>query len=156
MPNLFPVGYENELSTAADLLMPQPIGYKPSADFDFEQGDFIRNGAQQIESNSGIDAWEAWCKTCLLTDRYNHTAYTTDFGIEFDAVFKCSTREEAESMLTRQITEALTADPYGRTSYVQDISYEWIAPDAVLADVTIVGIDDVTINICVPLPGGDY
>ena len=59
-------------------------------------------------------------------------------------------------MLTRQITEALTADPYGRTSYVQDISYEWTAPDAVLADVTIVGIDDVTINIRVPLPGGGY
>ena len=35
-------------------------------------------------------------------------------------------------------------------------SYEWTAPDAVLADVTIVGIDDVTINIRVPLPGGDY
>ena len=33
---------------------------------------------------------------------------------------------------------------------------EWITPDAVLADVTIVGIDDVTINIRVPLPGGDY
>ena len=39
---------------------------------------------------------------------------------------------------------------------MQDISYEWTAPDAVLADVTIVGIDDVTINIRVPLPGGDY
>lgn len=97
MPNLFPVGYENELSTAADLQVTQPIGYKPSADFDFEQGDFIRNGAKQVESNSGVAAWEAWCKTCLLTDRYNHSAYTTDSGI-----------------------------------------------------------DDVTINIRVPLPGGDY
>lgn len=156
MPNLFPTGYEEELSSVADLDRAEPIGYRPSAAFSFETGDFVRNGANQVESASGIDAWETWCRICLSTQRYDHAAYTTDFGIEIEQAFKAKSRAEAESILTRQITEALTADPYGRTAYVSQIDYTWTAPDAVTADVQVVGINDVTIDISVPLTGGGY
>ena len=125
MPNLFPQGYEEQLAAVSDIERDEPVGYKPSAAFSFETGDFVRNGA-------------------------------TDFGVEIELALKAKTRAEAESILTRQITEALSADPYGRTAYVSDITYTWTAADEVTADVQVVGINDVTIDISVPLSGGGY
>lgn len=156
MPNLFPQGYEEQLAAVSDIERDEPVGYKPSAAFSFETGDFVRNGANQVESASGVEAWEAWCRICLMTPRYSHAAYTTDFGVEIEQAFKANTRAEAESILTRQITEALSADPYGRTAYVSNITYTWTAADEVTADVHVVGINDVTIDISVPLSGGGY
>ena len=43
------------------------------------------------------------------------------------------------------------ADPYGRTSYVEDITFDWINSDSVVVDVTVVGIDDATIDIITTL-----
>ncbi len=156
MPNLFPQGYEEQLAAVSDIERDEPVGYKPSAAFSFETGDFVRNGANQVESASGVEAWEAWCRICLQTQRYTHAAYTTDFGIEYDRVFKSASRSEAESILTRQITEALMADPYGRTLYVSAVTYTWTAADALIAEVQVVGINDVTIDISIPLSGGGY
>ena len=119
--------------------------------FDEILGDFVRDGRNYLLDNTGIESWKSWCYNAIITERYKHLAYGTDFGIEYDAIFGAETREAAESILTRQITECLLADPYGRTAYVPEISIQWVAPDAVLVDVTVQGIEDVTIDLTVYL-----
>lgn len=148
MSNLFPEGYEREYITEEDLIaIEKPIGYRNGIAFDYERGDFPRDGMNKMLDSTGIESWKSWCINCLQTERYKHLAYSTDFGIELEAAMRAESRDEAESILNRQITEALLADPYKRTDYVSEISYDWTDPDTVIADVTIHGIDDVTIDI---------
>ena len=112
MPNLFPQGYEEQLAAVSDIERDEPVGYKPSAAFSFETGDFVRNGANQVESASGVEAWEAWCRICLMTPRYSHAAYTTDFGVEIEQAFKAKTRAEAvhaRAQDVRSLGAAVTA-----------------------------------------------
>lgn len=144
---LYPVGYEDEIIDDDDLDLDQPIGYRPGVAFDWQTGDFIRDGRQRLLEATGVESWQQWCMNCLQTQRYKHQAYSSDFGIDVDEVFSAEFREESESILTRQINEALQADPYGRTEYVAGITYVWAAPDAIEATVTVVGIADVTIDV---------
>ena len=153
--NLFPIGYEGEIITEVDLTAGKPVGYRNGIAFDYEKGDFPRDGMNKTLDSTGIDSWKSWCINCLHTERYKHLAYSTDFGIETEAAMKASSRDEAESILTRQITEALMADPYKRTAYVSKVKYDWTAPDTVVAAVTIHGIDDVTIDITAYITRGE-
>lgn len=147
MPNLYPEGYENKVITEADIASEKAIGYRNGIAFNYETGDFKRDGMNKILDSDGIQSWKDWCINCLQTERYKHLAYSTDFGIELDSAMKANSHEEAETILTRQITEALMADPYKRTDYVSDITYLWTAQDTVSVDVTIHGVPDVTIDI---------
>lgn len=155
MANLFPVNYEDEIITEEDLTADVPVGYRNGIAFDYESGDFKRDGMNKLLDSDGIESWKAWCINCLQTERYKHLAYSTDFGIEIDAAMNASSREEAENILTRQISEALMADPYERTAYVSEITYDWTAPDSVAVAVTIHGVDDVTIDITAYLTRGE-
>ena len=153
--NLFPEGYEEEVITEEDLLSEQPTGYRNGIAFDPVLGDFLRDGMHKMLDSDGIESWKSWCINCIQTERYKHLAYSTDFGIEIDKAMKASSREEAESILTRQITEAIMADPYKRTKYIEEIIYDWTAPDSVSVTVTIHGIDDVTIDITAYITRGE-
>lgn len=147
MANLFPEGYEDEVITAEDITSDTPIGYRNGISFDYETGDFRRDGKNKSLDSDGIESWKSWCINCIQTDRYAHLAYSSDFGIDKTAAMRAESREEAESILTREITEAILADPYDRTQYVEDITFDWTAPDTVKVSATIHGIDDVTIDI---------
>ena len=68
-------------------------------------------------------------------------AYSDDIGIDIEEVFAADTREAAESILKTEITEALTADPYNRTAYVESITCDWFCPDGVNVSVSVVGYD---------------
>lgn len=152
--NLFPIGYERQVAEAEDVADTEIIGYRPGVFFDFYTGDFVRDGRRQMQNADGVESWEGWCRTCLLTERYEHLAYSTDFGIETKEAFAAETREKAEALLERQITEALEADPYGRTAYVEDIVFLWNAPDSVQVTVSVRGIDDVLIDVTADLTRG--
>lgn len=154
MANLFPEGYEDEVITEEDLASGTPTGYRNGIAFDYDTGDFKRDGKNRIMDSDGIESWKSWCINCIQTERYAHLAYSSDFGIETAAAMRAKTREEAESILTREITEALLADPYGRTEYVEDIEFDWTAPDTLVVKATIKGIDDVTIDITAYLTKG--
>lgn len=148
--NLYPANYEQEtINETEDVVDTGPIGYRPGVAFAWNPGDFVRDGRNRIMDASAVDSWQQWCMNCLQTQRYKHLAYSSDFGIDIDAVFAAETREEAESILTREITEALTADPYQRTQYVDSVGFVWTAPDAIQATITVIGIADVTIDITV-------
>lgn len=147
MPNLFPETYESEVIGPEDIAAGTQAGYLNGVSFDEELGDFRRDGKNKIIDSNGIDSWKSWCVNCIQTERYKHLAYGTDFGIEIDKAMRAESREEAESILTRQITEALMADPYGRTEYVQEVEYDWTEPDSVKIKVTVQGKEDITIDI---------
>lgn len=154
MANLFPTGYENAVITEADRKSNSATGYRNGIAFDFETGDFKRDGKNSLMDSDGIESWKSWCITCLQTERYAHLACPSDFGIDTAAAMRATSMAEAESILTREITEALLADPYGRTKYVEDITYEWTAPDTVMISATIHGIEDVSIDITAYLTKG--
>lgn len=145
--NLFPIGYENEVIEAADLEESKTIGYRNGVSFDEQAGDFRRDGKNRMLDSTGIESWQSWVINCLETERYSCLAYSTDFGIELDAVFAATSREEAESILTRQITEAIMADPYGRTDFIEEIGFDWTAPDSVEVHLIIHGIENVSIDV---------
>ena len=153
--NLFPIGYEEEIIEEADLTDDRPVGYLNGPAFDYELGDFKRDGGNKILDSDGIESWKLWCINCIQTERYKHLAYDSDFGIEIEEAMKAATQEEAESILTRQITEAIMADPYGRTEYVEQLDFSWTAPDAVEITAIIHGINDVTIDITAYITKGE-
>ena len=147
MANLFPEGYEMETLEASDLKNGSFIGYPNGIAFDEELGDFKRDGKNKMLDSDGIESWKSWCINCLQTERYKHLAYSTDFGIEIEKAMRATSHAEAENLLTREITEALLADPYGRTAYIEELEFDWTAPDTVAVNATIHGISDVTIDI---------
>lgn len=145
--NLFPEGFQNEVIDETDRADGSVTGYLNGIAFDEETGDFKRDGKNKILDSDGVESWKSWCINCLQTERYKHLAYSTDFGIEIEKAMKANTRAEAENILTREITEALLADPYGRTAYIEELEFDWTAPDTVAVQATVHGIDDVTIDI---------
>lgn len=147
MANLFPTGYEEAVITQADLKSELPIGYRNGIAFDYETCDFIRDGKNKILDSDGIESWKSWCIICIQTERYAHLACPSYFGIDTSAAMRAKSREEAESILTREITEAIMADPYKRTRYVEDLEFDWTAPDTVRVNAVIHGIDDVSIDL---------
>lgn len=155
MPNLLPEGYEDEIITEEDVESEQPVGYPNGIAFDIFTGDFVRDGKNKILDSEGVESWKSWCFNCVNTERYKHLAYGTDFGIELDPVFAAESHDEAESILVRQITEALMADPYERTDYVEIVEIEWPAPNEIKVQMTVHGVDDVTIDITAYITKGE-
>ena len=51
--------------------------YSPSAYFDFEKGDFVRDGAGKIKKSEGKDAYIQWCLKVVSTERYSCLAYSS-------------------------------------------------------------------------------
>ena len=72
-----------------------------------------------------------------------------------DAALRAESREAAESILTREITEAVAADPYGRCAYIESLAFDWTAPDAIRVDTVLHGIDAVTIDLTAYITKGD-
>lgn len=147
MPDLFPTGYENEVVTLEDVTDKKETGYRESVFFDPETNDFVRDGQYRVKSANGLEAWEQWCRNCIQTERGVYPCYADWFGIRTREVFAAETRELAESILIREISEGLMNDPYGRTKYVSDVEFEWVNSDALEVSVTAVGIADATIDI---------
>ncbi|RIJ63598.1 DUF2634 domain-containing protein [Rummeliibacillus sp. POC4] len=92
--------------------------------FDHEGKKTIVTGSGRTINGTAIDAYRFWVIKCLLTERYQCAAYSTDFGIEFEAIMEADyDRDIAESEIKRSITEALLVDE--RTVDVLDFTFEW-------------------------------
>ena len=143
LPDSYPEGAEPDddfLMLSDAKVSDGDAGYKPSIFFDFDTGDFVVNHDGKLKEASGFEAWMQWCQKTLMTQRYAHEGYSTDIGIDYESALKADSREEAESILQREIEEALMADPSERTLYVGNITFEWAADDC-LVTVQVQGID---------------
>ena len=76
--------------------------YSPAPLWDYENGDFVTDGAKRALYGSGYDAWVLWCTKSILTQRWAHLAYSSNTGIEADEAFKEPDR--LYRMETRQAT----------------------------------------------------
>jgi hypothetical protein len=99
------------------------VKYKKSWFFDYETGDFVKDGGNRVKECDGWTAWTQWCMKTVRTIRYACLAYDGDMGIEDEDVRRQPTRKAAESAFERTITEALLADP--RTESVRNFSFDW-------------------------------
>ena len=114
--NLFPEEYENEEEYFEDeenegteeenTEEEEDAGYKPSIFFDFDTGDFVTLHDGKLKEASGFEAWVQWCYKTIMTQRYAHEGYSTDIGIDYESALQADSREEAESILQREIEEA--------------------------------------------------
>lgn len=114
--------------------------YRPGLKIDEKTNDFVITGSGKIEQCNETESWLQWCKKHIETPRYQCLAYSDDFGIDIEEILKCDTTKEKESMLFAEISEALAADPYNRTSYVESVTCEW-GSDSVHCIVSVVGND---------------
>ena len=99
--------------------------YPPAPLWDFENGDFVKNGARQPIYGSGYDAWVQWCRKTALTQRWAHGAYGDNAGVEAEEALQEADRNAVENALEETITEALLADPMGRTQQVGEFQFRW-------------------------------
>ena len=120
--NLFPV-----FDVPATLASEQPSiqRYRPAPLWDLEQGDFVTDGARKMLYGNGFDAWVLWCVKTIMTQRWAHLGYSSNAGIEATEVFAETNQQAAESTLVRTVTEALLADPMGRTTQVRNFRFTW-------------------------------
>lgn len=145
--NLFPADIDNDVDFYAESYEESAIGYKKAPYFDSELGDFALDGSGKIIDADEITAYTQWCEAVIATDRYNHDAYTSDIGIDYNAVFKAKTHEEAEAILESEISEALAVDPCGRTNYVQNVTFEWLKADELHVLVEVMALDNELVTI---------
>ena len=124
--------------------------YRPAPLWDFEKGDFATNGANQIVYGSGYDAWVLWCNKTIMTQRWAYMAYSSNIGIEADEAFREPDRKAQESAFERTITEALFADPMGRTQQVHDFQFVWKV-DSLYISCVVNGVDGDSATIKVAL-----
>lgn len=127
--------------------------FKPSIYFDEQLGDFRRNGAGQLQTANGYEAWKQWCINTVQTERYACLGYSQNYGVEIERVFLKSDRVVAESLIQQTIEEALLADPAGRTRGVTDFTFDWQG-DSVLMNCTVTSVSGDKANIDVMLGKG--
>lgn len=120
--------------------------YAPAPLWDFEAGDFVTDGAHRTLYGSGYDSWVLWCTKTIMTQRWAHLAYSDNEGIEAEEAFAEPDREAVESSFERTITEALLADPMGRTLAVRQFDFSWEA-DGLMISCEVVGADGSTADI---------
>ena len=143
MAGLFPV-FDVPDTLAEDVERQEK--YAPGPNWDVEAGDFVTDGTGQALYGSGYDAWVLWCTKVILTQRWAHLGYSADMGIEAEQAFQAPGRAAAESSFERTITEALLADPMGRTVQVRDFSFQWEA-DSLWITCKVFGADGNSANV---------
>ncbi len=116
--NLYPV-FDIPAQTGATQAQTQR--YHPAPCFDFDAGDFVRDGGGRVVMCDGEQAYRQWCHKMLLTQKGACLAYTA-LGVAGEEAQRESTPAAVRSALERAISEALLAHP--GTKRVSDFSYE--------------------------------
>lgn len=97
--------------------------YRESYQWDYQTGDFMRDGAKRIPKCDGAEAYKTWCMKAVMTERKTCLAYPDTVGAEINAAFQKPSRKAQESAIERTIRETLMANP--RTESVQDFAFTW-------------------------------
>ncbi len=98
--------------------------YKPTPLFDFEKGDFVRDGANRVIMADGLQAYRMWVLKALQTQQSACLSYL-DIGVDYEGALAETTHSAVQAELERAITEALLMHPM--TLRVRDFEFEWNA-----------------------------
>ena len=139
MPNLYPTF--NLPKIAPNTLLAKPKTYKPAPMFDYDTGDFVRDGAGRIVMASGKEAYAEWCIKQCFTERNTRLAYSNRIGVEMNAALKASEADPGavQSAIERTITEALMVHP--ATEYVRNFEFSRSGSDGLLVRFIVKGRD---------------
>ena len=99
------------------------IEYRRSMKWDYELGDFVRDGANQVKEADGYEAYALWCYKVAQTERGNCLAYPDEIGAELEYALSFDDTDVIETLVERTITEAIEVNP--RTEYVRNFEFTW-------------------------------
>lgn len=97
--------------------------YLPSPAWDMEKGDFVRDAANRVVMDDGLEAYRTWCVKAVDTERYDCASYDDDIGAEMKDAMKEKDQNAVELAIERTITETLLVNP--RTESVEDFEFFW-------------------------------
>lgn len=117
---LFPVFEVPEINV---LTAAKERKYRRSVFFDYETGDFLRDGSGNMVAADGREAYQQWCLKTVMTERFTCLSYTTDIGTEMIDALAQADHAAVESAVERTINEALMVNP--KTEYVRDYVFSW-------------------------------
>lgn len=103
-------------SQSTQAFMPGPL-------FDFDTGDFVRDGSNRIIMVDGRDQYILWCLKMLKTQRWACSAYSDECGIDAEGATQEASRRAVQSAFERTITEALLVNPC--TERVYGFIFDW-------------------------------
>ena len=121
---LFPTEQSPAVNTESEFYDKE---FRDSWKWDYEAGDFARDGANAIIKCDGIEAYRTWCVKTAMTERNACLAYSSEIGAELEEAFNKPTKSATESALERTVREALMVNP--RTKSVDDFEFEWSGDD---------------------------
>lgn len=122
------------------------IGYKAAPLFDGK--DFARDGVHRVVIANGATAWAQWCEKCLATQKGASPYYPDWYGVDWKNALASGDCDLTENILSREISETLKSDSYGRLDHIESIDYSWTGT-SVDVSVAAVGIDGSTATIAV-------
>lgn len=125
----------------------QEQSFYPGPLFDFNEGDFVLDGAHQFMMVDGLDEYMIWCLKTLKTQIGACAAYP-EYGIDMEGALSEPNHAAICSAFERTITEGLMRNP--RTERVYDFEFAWRADElAVVFIVKPKGLDafDITMNV---------
>lgn len=96
--------------------------FKPSPLFDYDIGDFVRDGANRVVMVDGRDAYILWVLKVLKTQQGACLSYM-GVGVDHEAALAETSREAVQAAFERSISEALLVHPC--TERVYDFVFEW-------------------------------
>lgn len=111
--------------------------YKPTPLFDYERGDFVRNGANRIIMVDGREAYRMWVLKTLKTQLGACAAYP-GLGLDYEGASAETERSAVEATFERAITEALLRHPM--TQRVRDFLFA-LGTDSMTVSFTVQGKD---------------
>ena len=107
--------------------------FLPTPLFDFELGDFVRDGQNRVVMVDGRDGFILWVLKMMETQQGACLAYL-DRGVDAEGAMAEDSRAATQSALERTITEAVLSHPCAERVY--DFEYEWDA-DSVHVSFTV-------------------
>ena len=121
--------------------------------FDFEAGDIELTGAWRVQMADARESWLLWCVKTVLTEKGACLAYSDNAGTSMRWALEQDKRAAQQEALINAITDALMADPAGRTLSVSGFEFDWAA-DGVQVSFTLLGADGYQGAVAVSLSDG--
>lgn len=102
MPSLYPTFKLPKM--ALRQRKPAEKTYKQAPMFDYDTGDFVRDGANRIVMANGKEAYMEWCLKQCVTERGTKLAYSDKIGVEIvKATTGASDSDAVQSDIERTI-----------------------------------------------------
>lgn len=117
---LFPV-WAMPGPVAAQVGQTATIQYPPDYLFDFERGEFVKDGAGRPVKCDGYTAWAQWITLANLTQRGRFMGVPNWFGVDFDGAMRKPGQGAYQAYIAREHADA--SRPHRGTGQCQNFQF---------------------------------